>query len=390
MAKAKLDHAFAATAQCPPGSRKIVYWDDGTTCLGLILEVRSSGGRTWALRYFNKHGRQCQYKIGRFEDLKFSQVRDEARRLKSEVTLGRDPSAEKTVTRSIPTYSDLAQMHLDHAKTYQKSYDTTEMIMRRHIRPRWDRTVISEIKQPDVAKWLALKRGEGLADATVEKIRVLFHRSFELALQWEVPGAERNPVKGVPRPRINNARTRFLSAEEAKRLQAAVAKSENPQLKHIVGLLLLTGARVSELLTAEWSNVDVDRRLWFIPTSKTGRSRYVPLSQAALDVIGRIPRPKDSVYLFASAVTKRPIATIKHSFQTARKKAGLLDVRIHDLRHSAASFMINGGIDLYAVGKILGHASHTSTARYSHVADHRLMAAVEAGAAQSQVNWSGS
>ena len=390
MPKIKLDHASALLAVCEPGRKKTDWWDDGTSCLGLVLETRDSGGKTFYLRYQDKHRHQRQYKICRHGDLTFDQVRKEARRLKSEVTLGRDPSAEKAVTRSIPTYSDLAQMHLDHAKTYQKSYDTTEMIMRRHIRPRWDKTIITEIRQQDVAKWLAAKREEGLAPATVEKIRVLFHRSFELALQWQLPGAERNPVRGVPRPRIDNARTRFLSTEEAKRLQVAVAKSLNPQLQYIVGLLLLTGARVSELLGAKWADVDLERRLWFIPTSKTGKSRYVPLSQAAIDLIGRVPRPKANVYLFQNAVTKRPVTTIKHSWQKARDKAGLPDLRIHDLRHSAASFMINAGIDLYAVGKILGHASHTSTARYSHVADHRLMAAVEAGAAQAQVNWSGS
>jgi integrase len=388
MPKIKLDHAFAALAQCEPGRKKTDYWDTGETCAGLVLEVRQSGGKTWYLRYQNQYGRQCQHKIGRFEDLKFEQVRKAAQRLRSEMVLGGDPSAEKKVRRSVPTYGELAEQHLEHAKTYQRSYATTEMIMRRHVRPRWDKVVISEIRQPDVAKWLAAKAGEGLAPATVEKIRVLFHRSFELALQWQIPGADKNPVRGVPRPRINNARTRFLSPEEAKRLQAAVAESRNPLLRYIVGLLLLTGARVSELLNAEWRHVDVERRQWFIPTSKTGKSRYVPLSQAAVDLVGKVPRPRGNVYLFENPATKKPITTIKHAWQTARQQARLPDLHIHDLRHSAASFMINAGIDLYAVGKILGHASHSSTARYSHVTDHRLRAAVEAGAKQQQVNWS--
>ncbi|MFC3714324.1 tyrosine-type recombinase/integrase [Sphingoaurantiacus capsulatus] len=387
MPRVKLDHAFAAVAECLPGRGKTDYFDTGESCSGLVLEVRQSGGKTWYLRYQDRYGRQRQYKIGRHGDLKFEQVRKTAQRLRSEVVLGGDPCAEKAVTKSVPTYGELAQMHLDHAKTYQRSYSTTEMIMRRHIRPRWDKAIISEIHQTDVAKWLAAKREEGLAPATVEKIRVLFHRSFELALQWQVPGAERNPVRGVPRPRINNARTRFLSAEEAKRLHAAAAKSVNPQLKYIVGLLLLTGARVSELLGARWADVDLERRLWFIPMSKTGKSRYVPLSRAALDLLDRVPRANGNVYLFENPATGKPVTTIKHAWQTARAEARLDDVHIHDLRHSAASFMINAGIDLYAVGKILGHASHTSTARYSHVADHRLMAAVEAGAAQQAVDW---
>ncbi|WP_340587307.1 tyrosine-type recombinase/integrase [Erythrobacter alti] len=78
----------------------------------------------------------------------------------------------------------------------------------------------------------------------------------------------------------------------------------------------------------------------------------------------------------------KPYADIKRAWDVARKEAGLRDVRIHDLRHSAASFMINAGIDLYAIGRILGHADHQSTMRYSHLADTTLLAAVEAGAAQ--------
>lgn len=80
--------------------------------------------------------------------------------------------------------------------------------------------------------------------------------------------------------------------------------------------------------------------------------------------------------------TKKPFTGIKHPWQTARREARLPDLRIHDLRHSAASFMINGGTDLFAVGRILGHADHKSTMRYSHLANETLMAAVEAGAKQ--------
>lgn len=388
MPKIKLDPTSARLAHCEEGKKKTDYWDTGETCSGLVLEVRHTGGKTWYLRYHDQRDVQRQYKIARYGDLTFDQVRKEARRLRSEVTLGRDPSAEKQVMRSVPTYGELAEQHLAHAQTYQKSYATTELYVRRHILPRWGKVALTDIRQPEVAKWLAAKAAEGLAPATVEKIRVIFNRSFELAAKWEIPGADKNPVRGVPRRPIANARNRFLNTAEVQRLQAAVSESRNPLLKPIVGLLLLTGARVSELLNAEWRHVDLERRVWFIPTSKTGTSRYVPLSQAAVGLIAGLPRRDGAIYLFANPATGKPITTIKHAWQTARRQAKLPDLRIHDLRHSAASFMINAGIDLYAVGKILGHASHTSTARYSHVADERLRAAVEAGAKQQAVNWS--
>ncbi len=118
---------------------------------------------------------------------------------------------------------------------------------------------------------------------------MVFSRSFELGRQWCVPGCDNNPVRAVPRRRFSNARERYLTATEAGRLRVAVEASLNPQLKHIVWLLLLTGARVSELLRAEWRHVDLERRVWLIPTSKTGKPRHVPLSQAAVDISTNCP-----------------------------------------------------------------------------------------------------
>lgn len=378
MPKVKLDGTFCLTAQCEPGKKKTDYYDTSTT--GFVLEVRASGGRSYYLRYQDEHGAQRQHKIAAYGDITFDKARKEAQRLRSQVVLGGDPGASKAEKKAIPLYSTLAEQHLAHAKTYQRSYDTTEMYVNRHILPKWGKHRLTDITQQGVAQWLADKAGEGLAPATVEKIRVILGRSFELAKQWGMAGSDKNPTRGIPRKPINNARERFLNAAEAKRLQVAVAESRNTQLKFIVGLLLLTGARVSELLQAKWEHVNLDRRVWLIPTSKTGKARHVPLSQPAIDLIKSVPTFKDCPYLLPNPETKLPFVTIKHSWQTARDEAKLPDLPIHDLRHSAASFMINAGIDLFAVGKVLGHADHKSTMRYSHLANDTLLAAVEAGA----------
>ena len=374
----KLDSPFALLAHCPDGKKKIDYYDNVTT--GFVLECRSSGGKTYYLRYQDEHGRQRQHKIAAYGDITFDKARKEAQRLRSQVVLGGDPAAKRSEKRAIPSYAELAEQHLDYAKSYQKSPANTERIIRLHLLPRWGKLRLDEITQPAVAKWLAEKQGEGLAPATVEKIRVLLNRSFELAIRWNMAGVTKNPVKGIPRKPINNARDRYLNPAEAKRLLTACEESLNPQLKFIVPLLLYTGARVSELLHAEWRHMDLEKRQWLIPTSKTGKPRHVPLSQAAVDILKAVPRFTDCPYVLPNPETKKPLVTIKHAFQTARNEAVLPDLRIHDLRHSAASFMINAGIDLFAVGRVLGHADHKSTMRYSHLANDTLLAAVEAGA----------
>lgn len=384
MPKIKLEHSSCLIAQCEPGKRKTVYWC--THISGFVLEVRASGGKTYALKYTDEHGRQRQHKIGGHSDITFDQARKVAQRLRSEVVLGGNPAEAKEERKAVPTYATLADQHLTHARAHLKSHSSTEINLRVHLLPRWGKSRLNEITPQEISKWLVEKAAEGLAPATVEKLRTVFGRSFELGLKWSVPGCERNPVRAVPKAKFNNARETFLTAPEAARLLKACDQSLNPQLGNIVRLLLLTGARVSELLHAEWRHVNVERKAWHIPMSKTGKARFVPLSADALSVIDKLPRFGACPYLVPNPETRKPFVSIKHGWQKARSRALLSNLHIHDLRHSAASCMINGGVDLYAVGKVLGHTDHKSTMRYSHLANDTLLAAVEAGAAKLSLN----
>ena len=384
MPKAKLDHAYCLTAWCEPGKKKTDHWD--TQIPGYLLEVRSSGGRTFALRYTDECGRQYQVKIGRWDLITNEEARKKARKLRANVELGGNPQADRKVVKSTPTYAALAEQHRDFAKSYLRSPKNVERVLDCHIIPRWGKVRVDEMNSRDIAKWLSELR-ERYAPATVEKIRICLNRSFELALKWETPGVTKNPVRHIPRPKYNNARERYLTETEAGRLQRAAASSVNRQLKFIVGLLLLTGSRKMELLRAKWEHIDLERRSWHIPTTKTGKPRHVPLSQSAMDIIEKLPRWDKCPWLLPNPETLLPYTDIKRVWDTARDEAGLPGLRLHDLRHSAASFMINAGIDLYAVGRILGHADHQSTQRYSHLANDTLMRAVEAGAAKINVDW---
>lgn len=379
MPKAHLTAAFVANAGCEVGKGKTDYYD--LHIKGFLLECRSGGGKTYYLKYQDQSGTQRQFKIGGYSDVTFAAAKKKAQQLRSEVVMGGDPGAKKALAKSIPLYSELAAKHLESFKG-RKSYEDVESVIRVHILPRWGKTRLTDMNSRAVAQWLGEKRAQGLAPASVEKIRVILGRSFVLGASWDIPGAEKNPARNIPRAPIQNARERFLTAEEAARLKAAVVASQNTQLQHIVGLLLLTGARLRELLDAKWENVDVERRSWFIPTSKTGKPRHVPLSTAAVAIIEALPRFNGCPWLVPNPDTRQPFVSIKHGWQNAIKEAKLPGLRLHDLRHSAASFMVNSGVDLFAVGKVLGHANYQSTQRYAHLANDTLLKAVEAGAAK--------
>ncbi len=143
-------------------------------------------------------------------------------------------------------------------------------------------------------------------------------------------------------------------------------------LKYIVPMLILTGARKREVLDAKWEDFDVVRKQWRIPVTKTGRPRHVPLSEGVLQLLDSIPHD-DCPWVFANPKTRKPFVSIFTAWNTARKKAELSEVRIHDLRHSFASFLVNAGRSLYEVQKILGHTQVKTTQRYAHLSQDTLL-----------------
>jgi integrase len=202
--------------------------------------------------------------------------------------------------------------------------------------------------------------------------------ALNLAVRCEIPGVTVNPTKDVPLFEDPNKKERFLSQEEAQRLYAAVCESDNPMLRYIVPMLILTGARKREVLDAKWEDFDIVAKQWRIPITKAGKPRYVPLSTGAVQLLASIPHQDNCPWVFANLKTLKPYVSFYHSWNTARKHAGLADVRIHDLRHSFASFLVNAGRSLYEVQKILGHTQVKTTQRYAHLSQDTLIDAANA------------
>lgn len=164
-----------------------------------------------------------------------------------------------------------------------------------------------------------------------------------------IPRCRSEPRPQCSAPKVQKCADQISFDRRCKASVEGGGESSNPQLQNIIGLLLLTGARKTELLRAQWQHIDLERKSWHIPMTKTGVPRYVPLSQAALDIINELPRWDGCPWLLPNPLTRKPYADLKRPWDTARDAAGLADFHLHDLRHSAASFMINAGIDLYTV-----------------------------------------
>ena len=386
MPKQSLSAAFCAAVTCPEGKAKETYWDTITT--GFVLEVRCSGGKTYYLRYLDEYGRQKQLKLAGYADVTFDQARKAAQRLRSEVVLGGNPAAKKAEKRAVPTMEQLSKRYMAHVRSYKRSSHIDESALRKHILPRVGRLRLDEVKQSDVVEWLAAKvKVDGYAIATVNRFQITLGYMFKLAKRWNLPGAEVNPLSGVPLPNPNNNRERFLSPEEAQRLQKVLESSDIPQLKNIVALLLLTGCRKRELLDAQWEEFNLEKRMWRVPMAKSGKARYVPLSADAIQVLRSLQRFPQCPYVLPNPKTGKPFTNLFASWKIVREEAGMPDLRLHDLRHSAASNMVNSGQSLYVVGQVLGHTQPRTTQRYAHLAPDTLLAAVDAGSEFLGIAW---
>lgn len=300
------------------------------------------------------------------------------------VAMGQSPLDTVTFLHSgVKTFSEFSLDYLAYVKAYKRSWKTDASNIANHLLPVFGYYRLTQITKSDVIHFLNQYRGSHKPSST-NRMLVLLRYMFNVAIELDI-GVSKNPLKGIPKLEENNKIDRYLSVEESERLMRSLKLSGNKLLIYIIGLLLLTGARRGEVLNARWADFDINRRLWRIPISKSGKARYVPISDGALALLNQIPRSSGSVFLFASPLTGRPYHNIYESWNAARIRAGLTDVRIHDLRHSFASFLVNNGRSLYEVQTILGHADISTTQRYAHLAQSTLLDA--ANVASSSVRW---
>jgi integrase len=364
------------TLACPEGQTKIDFHDSG--CKGLMLEIRATGGSTWYIRYRDLRGKQHQFRIADAQDLSFDLARKRVDELRTKIAQGEDPSAEKALLRSVPTFSEfVAERYMPFIRVDKRSWISDDSYLRNHLLPAFGKLPMDTITKRQVIEFHHGMQEKGYAVGTANRCLVLLRYIFNLSIRWEVPTMVKNPTKDVALFKDEMKCERYLTKDEAQRLYASLEDSDNQLLKFIIPMLILTGARKREALDAKWEDFDLARRQWRIPFSKVGL-RYVPLSTGVLQLLDIIPRLDGNPYVFPSPVTGKPFISFFYSWNTARKHAGLADVRIHDLRHSFASFLVNAGRSLYEVQKILGHTQIRTTQRYAHLSQETLIDAANA------------
>lgn len=350
---------------------------------GLRLHVTGSS-KSWQLRY-TINGTRRIYTIGPFPTVSLKSARELATDLVVEIRKGRDPAAERIAKRGELTVDGLVLEVIDrhwgaHAKpSYVRSVEQLRRTMIRRIGD----VRLSELTRRRVLEWHQ-RCGEKAPIAANRALAVL-SKACALAVQWDL--LRDNPCRGISRYR-ENKKERFLSDDEYAAVFTAIEAAqatEDPWILSALTFALLTGWRRGEIAGLRWDELDLPNQVARLKETKTG-AKVLPLGADAIRLLRDLPRLGAFVFPRKRAANAdvheridAPLhpSTLTHAWSRIRKDAGVNDVRLHDLRHSFASVGARSGLSLIVIGRLLGHSSTQTTARYAHLAQPEQIAAAE-------------
>jgi len=254
-----------------------------------------------------------------------------------------------------------------HSKQNKKSWGRDDTSLK-HLVSFFKGKALSDITPELIEKYKA-KRREQVSSATVNRELACLKTLYSKAVEWDK--IQLNPAIKIKKLKENGFKERILTNEEMKNL----IEVASPHLKPVLTIALNTGMRRTEILSLKWKDVNFSKGYIFIEDSKSGRSRKIPMNIMTLETLKDIKQASE--FVFFNPETKTCIKDVKTAFKTACKKADIKNFRFHDLRHTAATKMIEAGIDLVTVSKILGHSNISMTMRYAHPTPENMQRAVE-------------
>lgn len=368
----------------PPSGNRVTY---DTEVRGFGIRVTAAGAKAFVLNYRSGR-RERRITIGSFPDWTTKAARERAKDLKRQIDSGEDPMGERHAHRAAPTVNDLADRF--EAEHLSKRRPATRIdylsILRLHVRPHLGKMKVAEVRHSDIDS--LHRRIVETAPYRANRTIAVLSKAFTLAVKWEMRAD--NPARGIERA-PEDKRERFLTPAEIARLGAVLAEHPERTSANAVRLLLLTGARRSEVLGTTWNQFDLAAGAWVKPASATKQAKLhrVPLSAPALALLsemraeadkedGRRAKHRLPAIPFAFPGKEgQPLQEIKRFWASVCSKAGISGVRLHDLRHTYASILASSGLSLPIIGALLGHTQAATTQRYAHLMDDPLRAATE-------------
>ena len=370
MAKLKTRTISRRTVEALKVDKDTVYWDSELPGFG--VRVYPSGTKHYVVQT-RARGTAKRLTVGRHGVITPEQARQRAALIIARIKAGETPVPEPLMPRRAdePTVAELAERYLKEyveLRCKPNTVATYRLRATKHLVPALGKLPIGRVRREDIRDLhYTLRHTPSAANRVVD----LLSRMFNAAESWGLVPEGTNPCRLQVKYR-ERRRERFLTAGEFRRLGRVLSEAENSNAVSgpaaaAIRLLILTGCRKNEILTLRWIDVDLEERELHLADSKTG-ARTVSLSPEAVKVLEGIPRVEGNPYVIPGRAKGKHLRNLQHPWKIVRERAGLEDVRIHDLRHSFASRALALGESLPAIGKLLGHVQVETTARYAHLA----------------------
>lgn len=358
----------------PPGKDRLYLRDGNVQGFGAVIYA---SGKVAFIFERRVDGRPVRKVIGPLGTWTVQTAREEAQRLSRQVNTGSDPFEERNRIKKEPTFSEFGETYLErHARPHKLSAIQDERMLRNYFSPLNNRK-LSRITRQDVAT-LHLSIGENHGHYIANRCLALARKMFNLALEWgTLPESHGNPATRIKAYR-EEKRDRFMSPREIERFFEAVREEADPVWRAYFLLLVFTGVRRNELLSAEWDDFNLEERTWRIPVTKAGRPHVLPLTDPVLHLLSQLPSEGRSAWLFPSFGRSGHREEPKRPWKDIRKKAGIEDVRIHDLRRTLGSWMAVQGFSLNLIGRVLNHSQVSTTQIYARLGTDPQREALEA------------
>jgi integrase len=337
---------------------------------GLLCKVTPKGKKVYLLYYRTKDGRERRLVIGTHGNITCDQARNIAIEWLSEIAKGKDPSLNKQLGKLDITVIGLADRYLEeYALIHKKplSIKRDKVLLKYHIIPSLGKIKVNALTVKDISDLHYRLRG---LSTSANRCIALLSKMLNLAEKWELRVDASSLCKHIKKY-PENKRDRFLSMIEIEKLlevlkDAEMTKTELSSSVAAIKLLLLTGCRLSEILTLKWEYIDILNYRINFPDSKTGK-KTVYISPYVIEILSFIVKKENNPYVIHGIKEGSHLINLQKAWRRIRKKAGLEDVRLHDLRHSFASIGAASGLSLPIIGALLGHTQVQTTARYAHL-----------------------
>ncbi|MYM75457.1 tyrosine-type recombinase/integrase [Duganella sp. FT134W] len=366
------NRSLDALPPCPTSSAsKAIEYSDLETP-GLKALVSKSREIVFYLRYVFG-GKKRAMRIGAYPGTTIHDARQRAQESKAKLDVNIDPQDTTDRIKGMPTFREHSRAYLKFVEGYKRSANADESKLRLHLNDHFGDRRLCDITTRDIQAY-HMMISKKLSQSTANRHLALLSMMFNVAIQWDI--LERSPTKSVKKFKEDSQKQRFLSPDEIGRLYQAMEAEDNKVAVNALKLLLLTGCRREEILKLKWDDVSLESGTLFLPDSKTG-SRYVQLNAAAIKLLEGIEHVSKFVFPGHHDGENKPLNNPRKCFTRLLTAAGIEHIRLHDLRHTHASILVNQGASLFVVQKALGHSNPITSQRYSHLSDKTLRDASE-------------